>query len=73
MKIEGSNYELYSIDYKLKKLKEHLSSILNNNKGIYDTEIQYLSSILLEYIKKLFNYKKLIFLLLKNLKKLLRI
>ena len=72
MKTESSNYELYSIDYKLKKLKEHLSSILINNKGINDTEIQFLSTILLEYIKEVIQLQKIDIPTIKEFKKVIK-
>ncbi len=77
MKNESSKYELYSIDYKLKKLKEHLLSILNksnniNSKNDNDIEIMDLSSILLEYIKEIIVLQKIDIPTIKKLKQLIK-
>ena len=77
MKNESSKYELYSIDYKLKKLKEHLLSILNksnniNSKNDNDIEIIDLSSILLEYIKEIIVLQKIDIPTIKKLKQLIK-
>ena len=73
MKSESSKYELYSIDYKLKKLNEHLSSILNETKeNNNDYEIQYLSTILLEYVKKVLILQKIDIPTIKEFKKVVK-
>jgi len=73
MKSESSKYELYSIDYKLKKLNEHLSSILNETKdNNYDYEMQYLSTILLEYVKKVLILQKIDIPTIKEFKKVVK-
>ena len=73
MKSESSKYELYSINYKLKKLSEHLSSILNETKdNNYDYEMQYLSTILLEYVKKVLILQKIDIPTIKEFKKVVK-
>ena len=77
MKNESSKYELYSIDYKLKKLKEHLLSILNksnniNSKNNNDIEIKNLSSTLLEYIKEIVVLQKIDIQTIKKLKQFMK-
>ena len=84
MKTESSNYQFFNIDYKLKKLKEHLSSILNNknnnnnnknnyynndNKKIHETEILFLSTILLEYVNEVLQLQKIDLPTIKEIKK----
>ena len=77
MKNESSKYELYSIDYKLRKLKEHLLSIVNKNNNINsknnnEIEIKDLLSNLLEYIKEVILLQKIDIPTIKKLKTIIK-
>jgi len=76
MKNDISKLEINSIDYKLKKLQEHLLSMLNginnyeNNKN--DIEIKFLCTILSEYIKEVLELKIIDIPSIKEFKKVLK-
>ena len=53
LKNESNSYELYNINYKLNKLKEHVSSIKNGTVNVptgIEKEMMYISTVLLQYI-----------------------
>ena len=79
IKNDISKVELNPIDYKLKKLQEHLLSLLNmnNKKNNYenkknDIEIMFLSTVLSEYIKEVLELQNIDIPSIKQFKKVLK-
>lgn len=75
LKTESNTYELYSINYKLNKLKEHVQSITSGKVSLpssIEKEMMYISTVLLQYINdtliiEIINIKSI-----QDLKKLLK-
>lgn len=75
LKTESNTHELYSINYKLTKLKEHVQSIISGKvslPGSIEKEMLYVSTVLLQYINdtliiEIINIKSI-----KDLKKIVK-
>lgn len=75
LKNESNSYELYNINYKLNKLKEHVSSIKNGNvtvPSVIEKEMMYISTVLLQYINDTMVIEVISVKSIQELKKLLK-
>lgn len=75
LKNESNSYELYNINYKLNKLKEHVSSIKNGTVNVptgIEKEMMYISTVLLQYINDTLVIEVINVKSIQDLKKLLK-
>ena len=76
LKTETNKTEVYSISYKLTKLKEHLTNVMDDkgqgSNNIYVKEMSYISTVLLQYINDTLSYEKIDINNIKELKKILK-
>ena len=75
LKNESNSYELYNINYKLNKLKEHVSLIKNGTVNVptgIEKEMMYISTVLLQYINDTMVIEVINVKSIQDLKKLLK-
>ena len=74
LKTESNKAEVYSINYKLAKLKEHLNNVMGNNgsNNIHIKEMSYISTVLLQYINDTLSHERIDINNIKELKKILK-
>ena len=74
LKTESNKAEVYSINYKLTKLKEHLNNVTDDkgSNNIHVKEMSYISTVLLQYINDTLSYEKIDINNIKELKKILK-
>lgn len=75
MKNESNAYELYPINYKLKRLREHASNISNGLAEVpkeFEKEIKYIATVLLQYITDTLNLELISLSSIKEFKKILK-
>ena len=75
LKNDNNKNEIFSINFKLKKLKEHLTSINTGEIKIptnIEKEISFISTVLLEYVNECINLETINLNNIKNFKKILK-
>ena len=75
LKNDNNKNEIFSINFKLKKLKEHLTSINTGEIKIptnIEKEISFISTVLLEYVNECINLENVNLNNIKNFKKILK-
>lgn len=75
LKNETNAYELYPINYKLKRLKEHAANISNGKVEVpkeFEKEIKYIATVLLQYITDTLDLEIISLSSLKEFKKILK-
>ena len=75
LKNDNNKNEIFSINFKLKKLKEHLTSINTGEIKIptnIEKEISFISTVLLEYVNECINLENINLNNIKNFKKILK-